>query len=128
MSEQDDRLDQRDLAQLWHLENQDRADRRAELTGERYVSLFVNVLGGRSYIFEHGIADAADDVSVGDADFERYETEHQARTAFADRLREAREAGELVDRSSEEDIGDASVDGPITTEIGAENLRNNEEI
>ena len=127
MSEQDDRLDQRELAQLWHLENAGRADRRAELEGERYVSLFVDVLDGRSYIFEHGIADASDDVSVGDAEFERYDTEDQARIAYADRLREAQAAGELVDRSSEDDLGDASVDGPLTTEIGAENLRNNEE-
>jgi hypothetical protein len=127
MSEQDDRLDQRELAQLWHLENAGRADRRAELAGERYVSLFVDVLGGKSYIFEHGVADAADDVSVGDAEFEEYDTEDQARVAYADRLREAQDAGELVDRSSEEDIGDASVDGPLTTEVGAENLRNNEE-
>jgi hypothetical protein len=124
MSEQDDRLDQRELAQLWHLENEGRADRRAELAGERFVSLFTDVLGGRSFVFEHGAEDATDDVSVGDAEFEEYENADQARIAFTDRLREAREEGALVDDSSEEDIGDAIVDGPLTTEVGTENLRN----
>lgn len=126
MSEHDDHLDQRELAQLWHLEAQDRADRRAELAGERYVSLFLDVLGGKSYVFEHGAGDASDDLSVGDAEFERYDTRQQARIAYADRIREAREAGELVDVDSEDDIGDASVDGPVASEVGQENLRNNE--
>ena len=124
MSEQDDRLDQRELAQLWHLENEGRADRRAELEGERFVSLFTDVLGGRSYVFEHGVEDATDDVSVGDAELERYETADQARVAYTERLREARREGRLVDPSSEEDLGDASFDGPVTTETGQENLRN----
>jgi hypothetical protein len=124
MSERDDRLDQRELAQLWHLENEGRADRRAELEGERFVSLFTDVLGGRSFVFEHGAEDAADDVSVGDAEFEQYDTAEQARIAYGERIREAREQGTLVDDSSEEDLGDAIVDGPLTTEVGSENLRN----
>ena len=124
MSEQDDRLDQRELAQLWHLESEMRADRRAELEGERYLSLFLDVLGGRSYIFEHGAEDASDGLSVGDADLERYETADQARTAYAERLREARREGRLVDPDSVDDISDPAVDGPVVNEVGQENLRN----
>jgi hypothetical protein len=124
MSEHDDHLDQRELAQLWHLEAEDRADRRAELRGERYVSLFLDVLGGKSYVFEHGADDASDDLSVGDAEFERYDTADQARVAYAGRIREARRDGTLVDTDSEDDIGDAGVDGPTTSEVGRENLRN----
>ncbi len=127
MSEQDDRLDQRDLAQLWHLEMTDRADERAQLEGDRYLSLFLDVLGGKSYVFEHGEDHATDDVSVGDADFEEYDTPEEARIAFRERLQDARADGSLIDpESDDEEIGDATVDGPVMTETGSENLRNDE--
>ena len=122
--EQDDRLDQRELAQLWTLENAGRAERRAELAGERYLSLFLDVLGGRSYIFEHGSDAANEEVDVGDAELYRYERPDQARIAYGEMIREARNEGRLVDPDSMEDIGDPKVDGPLTTETGAENERN----
>lgn len=122
--EHDDRLDQRELSQLWTLENAGRAERRAELEGERYLSLFLDVLGGRSYIFEHGLAAANEEVDVGDAELYRYERADQARVAYGEMLREARREGRLVDADSMEDLGDPRVDGPLTTETGAENERN----
>lgn len=122
--ERDDRLDQRELAQLWTLENAGRADRRAQLEGERYLSLFLDVLGGKSYIFEHGSDAANQEVDVGDAELYRYERPDQARIAYGEMLREARMEGRLVDPDSMEEIGDPRVDGPLTTETGAENERN----
>ena len=122
--EHDDRLDQRELAQLWTLESAGRADQRAELEGERSLSLFLDVLGGRSYIFEHGSAAANEEVDVGDAELYRYDRPDQARIAYDEMLKEARMEGRLVDSDSMEDIGDPRVDGPLTTETGAENERN----
>lgn len=122
--EHDDRLDQRELSQLWTLENDGRADRRAKLDGERFLSLFLDVLGGRSYIFEHGTDAANEEVDVGDAELYRYETARQAQIAYGEMLREARQEGRLVDTDSMEDIGDPAVDGPTTTDTGADNERN----
>ncbi len=39
--EMNDRLDQRTLAQLWELENDEQMERRVELTGQRHLSLFL---------------------------------------------------------------------------------------
>lgn len=128
MSEHDDRLDQRELALLWSLENQGRADRRVELKGERFVSLFLDVLDGHSYVFEHGDDPEAttEALNVGDAELERYGTADQARAAFAERLGEAVAEGRLVETDSEEDLGDAVRDAPVFTETGDENLTNND--
>ena len=122
--ENDDRLDQRELSQLWTLENDGRADRRAQLEGERYLSLFLDVLGGRSYIFEHGVDAANEEVSVGDAELYRYENARQAEVAYRQMVGEARAEGRLVDTDSMEDLGDPRVDGPTTNEVGVENERN----
>ncbi|HEX6487377.1 MAG TPA: hypothetical protein VF137_00690 [Candidatus Dormibacteraeota bacterium] len=124
MSERDDRLDQRELAALWRLEGEDRADRRVELQDLRVLSLFLDVLDGRSYLFEHGSDPeaATEALNVGDAEFERYETAAEARTAFADRLRELQDDGQVVDTDADEDVGDVNSEGPILTETGEENL------
>lgn len=123
MSERDDRLDQRELALLWRLENEDRADERVELEGERVLSLFLEVLGGRSYLFEHGsdIEAATEALNVGDAELERYETVAEARRAFATRVEELAQEQKIVDMDADENVGDAS-EGPVLTEAGEENL------
>lgn len=125
MSEQDDRLDQRLLAQLWRLENAGEADRRAELEGGTFLSLFLDADNGRSYIFRHGDAEANEDIDVGrESEVFEYDAARQAEVEFDQMLREAQAEGRLVEADSEEEIGDPATQGPVTNEVGAENERN----
>jgi hypothetical protein len=123
--EMDDRLDQRTLAQLWELENDEQMERRVELTGERRLSLFLEKMDGRSYIFRHGLAEQNEGVSVGqDSEFWMYETAEAATIEFERMLAAVRRAGHLVETDDEDELGDPHTDGPVTNEIGQENLRN----
>lgn len=125
MSEQDDRLDQRLLAQLWQLENAEEADRRVALEGESYLSLFLDADNGRSYIFRHGSAEANEDIDVGrESEVFEFDTRRNAEAAFAEMVNEAAAEGRVVDADSQEDIGDPAADGPVTTDTGEENERN----
>jgi hypothetical protein len=124
--EMDDRLDQRTLSRLWELENAEQMDRRVELTGQRYISLFLEKLDGRSYIFRHSAQEQNEGVSVGqDSEFWMYDTAEGAQLEFAQMVANARRAGHLVDTDDTDELGDAFTDGPTTNEVGAENLRNN---
>ena len=123
--EMDDRLDQRTLAQLWELENSEQMERRVELSGERHLSLFLEKLGGRSYIFRHGPTEQNEAVSVGqDSEFWMYETADAATIEFERMVAAGRRAGHLVETDDEDELGDANTDGPNITDVGVENLRN----
>jgi hypothetical protein len=123
--EMDDRLDQRTLSQLWELENAEQMDRRVELTGQRYISLFLEKLEGRSYIFRHSAEEQNEAVSVGqDSEFWMYDTAEAAQIEFAQMVANARRAGHLLETDDTDDLGDPFTDGPVTNEVGAENLRN----
>lgn len=123
--ENDDRLDQRTLARLWELENAERMDRRVELTGERYLTLFLEKLDGRSYIFLHRGAEQNEAVSVGeDSQFWMYDTADAASLEFRRMVANARRAGHLVETDDTDELGDPFTEGPTTSEVGVENLRN----
>jgi hypothetical protein len=100
-------------------------DRRVELTGQRYISLFLEKLDGRSYIFRHSAEEQNEAVSVGqDSEFWMYDTAEAAQIEFAQMVANARRAGHLLETDDTDDLGDPFTDGPVTNEIGAENLRN----
>ncbi len=121
--ENDDRLDQRTLSWLWEQENAAQMDRRVELTGERYLSLFLDRPDGRSYIFLHRGDEQNDDVSVGeDSEFWMYDTRDAATAEFNHMVANARRAGHVIETDDDEELGDAFTEGPTTTEVGAENL------
>jgi hypothetical protein len=123
--EMDDRLDQRTLARLWELENSEQMDRRVELTGQRFLSLFLEKLDGRSYIFRHSAEEQNETVSVGqDSEFWMYDTADAAGLEFRRMVGAARRAGTLIETDDTDDLGDPFTDGPLTNEVGAENLRN----
>lgn len=123
--EMDDRLDQRTLARLWELENGEQMDRRVELTGQRFLSLFLDKLDGRSYIFRHSAEEQNETVSVGqDSEFWMYDTADAAALEFRRMVGAARRAGNLVETDDTDDLGDPFTDGPLANEVGAENLRN----
>lgn len=118
-------FDQATLARLWELENEEMMDERAELEGERFVTLFLQKLDGRSYVFEHGLGDeATDGVDVGDAEYEVFDTSDEARRAYDLVLEAARSEGTLVDDASVEGLGDVAVDGAELTDLAEENEDN----
>src|SRR6266496_2198979 len=96
--EMDDRLDQRTLAQLWELENDERMERRVELTGQRHLSLFLEKLGGRSYIFQHGAGEQNEGVSVGqNNEFWIYDKTKAATIEFEHMLAATRRTDHLIE-------------------------------
>jgi len=49
-----ERSEEQILSRLLELENDGQAERRAQLTGERYLSLLHDPDNGRSYVLRHG--------------------------------------------------------------------------
>ena len=106
------------VGRLLELESQDQSERRAELTDERFLSLIEDPDTGRGYVFRHGAnvsASELDDTQAGDVpegtELWEYANLEEAGRAFEALLGEAREAGELVEEDSDEDLGDVVVDG-----------------
>jgi hypothetical protein len=103
--------DQQVEVRLLELENQGQADRRAELTGQRYLSLIHDEETGRGYVLQHG-PDRMEGAEVPpDTEFWEYPTFEAAERTYLVMLREAEERDELVDEDSDEGIGDIEVDG-----------------
>lgn len=96
---------------LFTLENDGLAEQRAELTGERFLSLVNDPDSGRAYVFRHGLDDSEGAEVPEGTEFWQYPRLDEAQRAYAQLLEEAREAGELVEEDSEEDIGDSETGG-----------------
>jgi hypothetical protein len=103
--------EQQIATQLWELENNEEADRRAELTGNQFLSLFTDKLNDRSYVFRHGV-DETGGLNLGDAEFWEYETGDEAERVYAQLLRQAVRSGRLVDPDSDSEMGDFETTGP----------------
>jgi hypothetical protein len=103
--------DQQIVTQLWELENNEEADRRAQLTGGQFLSLFMDKLNDRSHVFRHGI-DETGGLDAGDAEFWEYETGDEAERVFNQLLRQAEQTGRLVDPDSDAEMGDFETAGP----------------
>jgi hypothetical protein len=103
--------EQQIATQLWELENDEEADRRAELTGRQYLSLFMDKLNDRSYVFRHGI-DETGGLDIAEAEFWEYDTADEAERVYNQLLRLAEREGRLVDPDSDNDMGDFETTGP----------------
>jgi hypothetical protein len=103
--------DQQIVTQLWELENNEEADRRAQLTGGQFLSLFMDKLNDRSHVFRHGI-DETGGLDAGDAEFWEYETGDEAERVFNQLLQQAARTGRLVDPDSDAEMGDFETTGP----------------
>jgi hypothetical protein len=86
-------------AQLWDLEEGAMQDARVALADGTYLSLFLDKVDGRSYIFRRAAAERAG------SDFWMYETPEEAQTAFDQMLGELRRDRMVVDEDSMEDLG-----------------------
>jgi hypothetical protein len=105
------RSEEQIIDRLFALENEGMADRRAELTDERFLSLIHDPDSGRAYVFQHGLDDTEGTEVPEGTEFWEYATVEQAEQAYEQQLGEARNAGELVEEDSDEDLGDEEVDG-----------------
>ena len=106
-----DQSEEQIITRLFELENTGQAARRAELSGERFLSLLQDPDSGQAYVFRHGL-DETEGVEVPpDTELWQYPTFDEASGAFDQLLAEARQAGELVEDDSEEGIGDSETGG-----------------
>src|SRR4030081_676566 len=98
-------------SRLFCLENSGQAAQRAELTGERFLSLIQDRDNGLGYVFQHGL-DETEGVEVPEGtEFWEYQTGDEAQRAFTQLLEEDRQAGELVEVDSGEGLGDSETGG-----------------
>jgi hypothetical protein len=107
----EDRSEEQIISRLFDLENDGQAAQRAELTGERFISLIQDPANGLGYVFQHGL-DETEGAEVPVAtEFWEYPTWDEAETAYAQLVAEDRQAGEVVETDSEEGLGDSDTDG-----------------
>lgn len=107
----EDRSEEQIISRLFDLENDGQAAQRAELTGERFISLIQDPVNGLGYVFQHGLDDTEGaEVPVG-TEFWEYPTWDEAERAYAQLVAEDRQAGEVVETDSEEGLGDSDADG-----------------
>ena len=105
------RSEEQIIDRLLTLENEGMADQRAELTGERFLSLIHDPDSGRAYVFQHGLDDTEGTEVPEGTEFWEYASIDQAERAYEQLLSEARQSGELIDEDSDEGLGDEEVDG-----------------
>jgi hypothetical protein len=106
-----ERSEEQIITRLFELENSGQAARRAELSGERFLSLLQDPDGGHAYVFRHGL-DETEGVEVPpETEFWEYPTWDEASRAFDQLLAESGQAGEVVEDDSEEGIGDSESGG-----------------
>jgi hypothetical protein len=107
----EERSEEQVISRLFDLENSGQAAQRAELTGERFLSLIQDPVNGLGYVFQHGLDETEGAEVPPDTEFWEYSTLDEAQRAYAQLLDEDRQAGELVEVDSEEGLGDSESDG-----------------
>jgi len=107
----EERSEEQVISRLFELENDGQAAQRAELTGERFLSLIQDSANGRGYVFLHALDETEGAEVPPGTEFWEYPNWDEAERAYAQLLEEDRQAGELVATDSEEGLGDSEVDG-----------------
>ena len=107
----EERSEEQIISRLFELENGGQAEERAELTGERFLSLLLDPDNGRGYVFRHGMDETEGAEVPPETEFWEYPTPDEATRAYRQLLKEARRAGELVEEDSEEGMGDSETGG-----------------
>ncbi|HKB19014.1 MAG TPA: hypothetical protein VKF28_08255 [Candidatus Dormibacteraeota bacterium] len=115
-----ERSEEEIVSRLLGLENDGQAERRAELTGERFLSLLHDPDTGRSYVLNHGTDDTEGAEIPAGTEFYQYATADEAQRAYDQLLEESRRAGELVEEDSTEDIGDFESGGAEVRDLFAD--------
>ena len=107
----EERSEEQVITRLFDLENDGQAAQRAELTGERFISLIQDPNNGQAYVFQHGLDETEGAEVPPGTEFWQYATLDEAERAYSQLLEEDRQAGELVATDSEEGIGDSEAGG-----------------
>jgi hypothetical protein len=107
----EERSEEQVMSRLFDLENSGQAAQRAELSGERFISLIQDPENGRAYVFQHPLDETEGAEVPPGTEFWDYTTFNEAQSAYAQLLEEDRQAGELVEVDSEEGIGDSDAGG-----------------
>ena len=107
----EERSEEQVITRLFNLENDGQATQRAELTGERFISLIQDPNNGRAYVFQHGLDETEGAEVPPGTEFWEYPTLDEAARAYSQLLEEDRKAGELVATDSDEGIGDSETGG-----------------
>jgi hypothetical protein len=107
----EERSEEQVITRLFDLENDGQATQRAELTGERFISLIQDPNNGQAYVFQHGLDETEGAEVPPGTEFWEYPTLDEAERTYAQLLEEDRQAGELVATDSEEGIGDSEAGG-----------------
>jgi hypothetical protein len=107
----EERSEEQVITRLFDLENDGQAAQRAELTGERFISLIQDPSNGQAYVFQHGLDETEGAEVPPGTEFWEYTTLDEAQRAYSQLLDEDRQAGELVATDSEEGIGDSEAGG-----------------
>jgi hypothetical protein len=101
-----ERSEEQILSRLFELESDGQAERRAELSGERYISLIQDPDSGRGFILQHGLDQTEGAQIPPGTEFWEYPSWPEAERAFDQLLAESGRVGELVEDDSTEGIGD----------------------
>jgi hypothetical protein len=115
-----ERSEEEIVSRLLELENDGQAERRAELTGERFLSLLHDPDTGRSYVLSHRTDETEGAEIPAGTEFYQYATADEAQRAYDQLLEESRRAGELVEEDSTEDIGDFESGGAEVRDLFAD--------
>jgi hypothetical protein len=106
-----ERSEEQIISRLFELENSGQAERRAELSDERFLSLIHDPDRDRAYVFQHGMDETEGAEVPPGTEFWEYPTLDEAARAYDQLLAESGQAGEVVEVDSEEGIGDSETDG-----------------
>jgi hypothetical protein len=106
-----ERSEEQIVSRLFELENDGQAERRTELTGERFLSLIQDPDSGRAYVFVHGSDETEGAEVPPGTEFWEYPTADEAGRAYDQLLAESGIAGEVVEEDSDEGIGDSETGG-----------------
>ena len=98
-------------SRLLELENEGAAERRVELTDERFLSLIHDPDDGRYYVLKHGLDDTEGAEIPPGTEFYEYATRGEAEQAFNQLVKEFGQGGEVVEVDSTEGIGDSETSG-----------------
>jgi hypothetical protein len=107
----DERSEEQVITRLFDLENAGQAAQRAELSGERFLSLIQDPVNGLGYVFQHGLDETEGAEVPPGTEFWEYPTFDAAERAYNQLLGEDTQAGELVETDSEEGLGASDSDG-----------------
>ena len=106
-----ERSEEQIISRLFELENEGQAERRAELSGERFLSLIQDPHTGRAFVFMHGTDETEGAEVPPGTEFWEYPTPDEAGRAYDQLLAESGRAGEVVEEDSDEGLGDSETGG-----------------